>query len=92
MAWSVLDSASIRENLRFRSAFWLSVRPSLILSNQRSITAPDDLLLDKPSLVEQRHDGTVGDRLVDGVAVDQPPKVDSVFFSFFSSGVPVKPR
>src|SRR5690606_30862601 len=33
-----------------------------------------DLLLNEPSLIEQRHDSTVGDRLVDGVAVDQPPE------------------
>ena len=38
------------------------------------MTVPDDLLLDQPPLVEQRHDGAVGDRLVDGVAVDQPPE------------------
>ena len=40
IAWPVFDSASMRENLRFRSAFWLSVRPSLIFSNHLSITPP----------------------------------------------------
>lgn len=31
----------IRENFRFRSRFWFSVSPSLIFSNQRSITVPE---------------------------------------------------
>ena len=61
----------MRENLRFRSAFWLSVSPSLIFSNQLVDDAAIDLLLDKPSLIEQRHHGPVGDGLVDRVFVDQ---------------------
>ena len=40
------------------------------------------LLLDKPALIKERHNGPVGDGFVDGIFMDQPAKCGERIFFF----------